>query len=362
MQTIAYFVSSHGLGHATRTASIIEEIHASRKDIHFLIISDLPTLFWQKNLDQAIPFTTYRLKTDIGLFQTDPLHFDLIKSVDLINQYLSKPADQYGELLKTMEKYNLCHVACDISPLGIIIANYLGIKKTLIENFTWDWIYQPYIKAFPSLKNICTTLQEIFASATLRIQVTPFCEKVHGAIAVKPIHRSFRMDPGLIRKKLNIKDSKKLILVAANGIDCYSNLKGLIKHSPYHFIFCGENKKVEINKNITLVPLNSSLHFPDLIRASSAVVGKVGYGMTVECWAAKTHFFGIMRENFRESEVLKKFIINQQIGKGFTLDEATSLDWSIHFNQQLKESEKVISPRENGNRMVAKTMIQFADG
>jgi hypothetical protein len=362
LQTIAYFVSSHGLGHATRSVAVINDIHACRKDIHFLIVSDLPYLFWKKNLDPAILFDTYQLKTDIGLLQTDPLNFNLPKSVGMISQYLSRPVDYYSKLLISMEKYNLCHIVCDISPLGINIANYLGIKKSLVENFTWDWIYKPFIQKHSAFKEICLKLGEIFSTVNLRIQVTPFCEKVKGTVAVKPIHRRFQLEPNCIRKKLNLKNSKRIITVTATGIDLYTNLKEFVKHSPYHFIFCGEHKSAETDKNITLVSTNDSIHFPDLIRASSAVIGKVGYGMTVECWAAKTKFFGIMRENFRESEILKDFITKNQIGEAVTLDQFTSSGWKNHFHEQLKDSKKVIASRENGNRNAAQNIIQIASG
>ena len=359
-QTIAYFVSSHGLGHATRSVAIINEIHTSKKKFHFLIVSDLPNLFWRKNLNRGVSFNTYRTKTDIGLFQTDPFQSNIPKSVELLELYLQKPIQQNISLLKAMEKFEICHVVCDISPLGIRVANYLGLTTTLIENFTWDWIYQPLISTTPQFKEISNKLKEIFNTVHLRIQATPFCEKIKGSVEVQPVHREFQNSPSQVYEKLNIAHSQKLILVATSGKQFGSKFKQFIKESPHCFISCNSDKCTEIFKPTTKSPVTSRFHFPDLIRASSAVIGKIGYGMTVECWAAETKLIGIIRENFRESEVLKNFIIKEEVGIALSSKKFIQSNWHLHLEKQIEYSSKAKFPKINGNGMAAKKIIQLA--
>lgn len=359
-QTIAYFVSSHGLGHATRSVAIINEIYASKKNIHFLIVSNLPHLFWTKNLDQGVSFNTYRTKTDIGLFQTDPFQSNMPKSVELLKLYLRKPIQQNISLLRAMEKFEICHVVCDISPLGIRVANYLGLKTTLVENFTWDWIYQPLLETAPALKEISNKFKEIFNTVHLRIQTTPFCEKIKDSVQVQPVHREFQNPPSQIYEKLNIARSQKLILVATSAKQLGSKFKQFIRRSPHCFISCNSDKCAEIDKPTTRNPINSSFHFPDLIRASTAVIGKIGYGITVECWAAETKLIGIMREDFRESEVLRKFIIKEEVGIGMPLREFVKSNWLLQLEKQIENSSKAKAPKINGNGMAAKKIIHMA--
>jgi hypothetical protein len=331
LPTIAYFVSSHGLGHATRSTAIINEIHAREKDLHFLILSDLSDVFWEKNLDQSVLYTTLRFKTDIGLFQDDALTCNIPKSVELLKAYLQKPVHKNTSLLKAMGKFDLCHVVCDISPLGIKLANYLGLKTTLIENFTWDWIYQPLIPKCQAFKDISNRLKAIFDTVHLRIQATPYCEKINGAIEVQPVYRN-------------------------------TKFKQFIKNSPHCYILCGDDKNNEINTPIRRIPQDSNFHFPDLIRASDVVIGKIGYGMTVECWAAQTKFIGVSRKDFRESEVLKDFIVNQDIGISITTEEFKRSSWLHHLEKQIESSPNTKSARINGNGMASRKIIQIATG
>ncbi len=362
LPTIAYFVSSHGLGHATRSTAIINEIHASKKDIHFLILSDLSDVFWKKNLDQSVPYTTLRFKTDIGLFQDDAFTCNIPKSVELLKAYLQKPVHKNTSLLKAMGKFDLCHVVCDISPLGIKLANYLGLKTTLIENFTWDWIYQPLIPKCQAFKDISNRLKAIFDTVHLRIQATPYCEKINGAVEVQPVYRNFQASPSEIYRKLNITQSQKLILMAANDLQLNTKFKQFIKNSPHRYILCGDDKNNEINMPTRRIPQDSNFHFPDLIRASAVVIGKIGYGMTVECWAAQTKLIGVTRKDFRESEVLKDFIVNQDIGISLTTEEFKRSSWLHHLEKQIENSPNTKSARVNGNGMASRKIIQIATG
>ena len=97
-QTIAYFVSSHGFGHATRSVAIINEIHSENKEFKFIIVSSLPDLFWTNNLQASLDFKNYQIRTDIGLVQTDSFHFDLDETVSLLHKYLEDPTNDLKNL------------------------------------------------------------------------------------------------------------------------------------------------------------------------------------------------------------------------------------------------------------------------
>tara|TARA_Y200000002_G_scaffold308064_1_gene264255 strand:- start:516 stop:908 length:393 start_codon:yes stop_codon:yes gene_type:complete len=112
---------------------------------------------------------------------------------------------------------------------------------------------------------------------------------------------------------------------------------------------------MKTNRNVVFLPMNSPFHFPDLVRASSQVVGKVGYGTVIECWAANKKLHGIFRDDFRESEVLKEFIMAEGFGNEITLDQFNSGDWINDLDQTnlwVKKSKK------NGNRIAAQEITE----
>ncbi len=354
-KTIAYFVSSHGFGHATRSVAIINEIHSESKKFKFIIVSNLPDLFWKNNLQPSVDFKNYQIRTDIGLAQTDSFHFDLEETVSLLEKYLEDPTHGLKDLFHFLLKSEICHVVCDISPIGIQMAKLLKVKCTLVENFTWDWIYEPLIEKNEKFYAISQRLKNIYDWVDLRIQVRPFC-KIHPAgLQVEPIHRPFKQPPSVIKEQLGLDEEQDFILVSTGGIAYQYKFLDTLNKSKQNFVICGDFPKMKKNKNVFFLPMSSFFHFPDLVRASNQVVGKVGYGTMVECWAANRKLHGVFRDDFRESKVLKEFITSEGFGSEITLDQFNSGDWINNLDQT---EFLVTEPKTNGNQIAAQEIME----
>ena len=138
---IACFITSHGFGHATRTIAILKNL-AKKIDLEISIFSTLPDWFFTENLTGVL-YKTYHLQTDVGLVQKSPFKHDLDLTLDELDLFLRFKNE--NQTLKLLENENLDFIFCDISPLGLHFANKLGIPSCLLENFTWDWIYEEYL-------------------------------------------------------------------------------------------------------------------------------------------------------------------------------------------------------------------------
>ena len=91
-------------------------------------------------------------------------------------------------------------VLCDISPMGIAVAKKLGIPSVLIENFTWDWLYNSYRKDFPGIDCYARYFEKQFASADYHIQTEPVCNPGKADLRCGPIFRRIREKPDRIRE------------------------------------------------------------------------------------------------------------------------------------------------------------------
>ena len=52
---------------------------------------------------------------------------------------------------------------CDISPLGLMVAERAGLPSVLVENFTWDWLYAPLVAQDPAFGPIVDWMRARFA-------------------------------------------------------------------------------------------------------------------------------------------------------------------------------------------------------
>jgi hypothetical protein len=200
-------------------------------------------------------------------------------------------------------------VLCDIAPLGIVVARAAGIPSVLIENFTWDWIYEGYTSDASGLRPHIDYLRSVFASADYHIQTAPICDPHSVDLLTRPVSRSPRMPAVHIRERLRIPQPAKAVLVTMGGIQGEYNFLDRLSHQRHtYFVIPGGSDSFERRENVVLLPHHSEFFHPDLLNACDAVVGKVGYSTMAEAYHAGIPFGYVQRTRLRESPVLADFI------------------------------------------------------
>lgn len=86
---------------------------------------------------------------DVGFTQLTPFEEDLQSTLSRLDGIFPYSSDLIKNTVDQLKKSTADLVICDIAPLGIVAARQLGIPSLLIENFTWDWLYQPFSDTYP---------------------------------------------------------------------------------------------------------------------------------------------------------------------------------------------------------------------
>ena len=306
---VACFATSHGFGHATRAVAILRTLAEITPGLTVDVFSTLPDWFWTENLSPEVPYHAHQLETDVGLVQKSPFDHDLDRTITQLERFLAFDEPALKDTRKTLQESKPDLILCDVSPLGLVLGEELGIPTVLVENFTWDWIYEAYLDEEPRFEPIVEQLGELFRSADLRIQTEPICERVENCPLVPPIFREFREPPERILDRLGLPPDNRYLLVTTGGIpQDFSFLDKLKGRPDLHFVITGNFPQFERAENLILLPHRSDFHFPDLVRASCGIVGKVGYGTVAETWGSQVPLFAVYRENFRESKPIRSFI------------------------------------------------------
>ena len=313
MSAIAAFISSHGFGHAARACAILETLHNKRPDLRVEIFTGAPRWFFESSL--TFRFGYHPTLSDVGLVQSAPLVEDLPATVERLGQFMPFPVHQLNSLAYTLQKLD-CRIAlCDISPVGIIAAHTAGIPSVLVENFTWDWIYQGYLEAEPGFKPFLAKMQAIFSSASYHLQARPYCEPWDGATVIEPVSRQPRASRQETRSRLGLSMDEPAILLTMGGIPTsYHYLDDLTRVKDIAFIVPGASAEQEKRQNLILLPHRSGFYHPDLMHAADAVVAKVGYSTLSEAYHAVIPFAFVTRRHFRESQVRAEFIRQELAG------------------------------------------------
>lgn len=333
-KTIAFFVTNHGFGHAARACAAMEALGERNDAIGFEIFSTVPQWFFRNSLEHD--FGYHPVLTDIGMVQSSPFQANLQQTLEKLRSFLPFDKRRIQNLSKTARKTHCRLIVCDIAPLGIAVAEQAGIPSLLIENFTWDWIYDGYLSIFPELKTYIDYLGDYFTHATYHIQTEPVCEYCQADLIVAPACRKFRTPKKATRNCLGIPDDAPVVLLTMGGIpDRRDVVSELHRQKDVTFIIPGAFDSVRQTANTILLPHNGSYFHPDLIHASNAVVGKAGYSTIAEVYNAGIPFGYISRPSFRESPILEQFVKRHMAGIPIHEAEYYNGRWLAHIPELL---------------------------
>lgn len=331
---IAYFVTDHGYGHATRAAAVMGALSSEDPDIQFEIFTTAPR--WLFDDQQAFPYRYHQLKTDVGLIQSNPFEVDLRKTVYELERTLPFEARTVAKTAKYLENIGTRMIICDIAPIGISVSVKSGIPSVLVENFTWDWIYAGYHDSHRELRRFSDLLGEIYARVQIRIQVQPFCLSIPTGLKTSPVCRPISPNAAVVRSALSIPPSKHMVLLSMGGLAGRSNYQMSLPDTPDTiFVIPGGSASLQRSGNVIMLPSRMEHRHPDLVSAADVVIGKVGYGTLAEVYQAGTAFGYLTRDDFRESAILANFIDRHIPSIKLDPDKFTAGDWHDELSKLL---------------------------
>ena len=337
---LACFITYHGFGHASRSLAVLTKLHALKPDLHFRIFSEVPHWFLAENLDSK-SFEHHKVMVDVGLVQANPFKHDLPSTINRLDEFLPFSKDDLNPIVETLKSTSCSAVLCDVSALGIAAGQKAGLPTILLENFTWDWMYEEYLDDFPTFSPKIDILRALYNRVDLRLQTEPICNPLPAVTRISPIARPFRASKEKTRAILGTQPEDQLVLLTTGGIrGDYSMKESLLEHPDTCFLLSGSKETLRREANLIHIPHQSGHHYPDLVRASDAIVGKAGYGTVAEVMAAGIPFARILRENFRESQVLGSYLDKEGEGFAMSPSEFASASWLNRLEELLAYPRK----------------------
>lgn len=355
---LAYFITPHGYGHAARASAVMAAVREQAPEVEFEIFTRVPVWFFNMSLGGG--FHYHDLLTDIGLVQATSMDEDLPTTVHLLEQMLPYRSEKIQSLAAQVLEIGCQMVLCDIAPMGIAVASEARLPSVLIENFTWNWIYEGYIDQEPRFAPFIQYLKTVFASAEYHIRTEPACEYdtpadlLTGVVSRKP-----RTNRAEIRRLLGVSSDAKMVMITMGGIvTAYPFLDRLVQSLDVHFLIPGGSDHHETRGSLVLIPHHSTFYHPDLVAASDAIIGKLGYSTLAEAYTLGVPYAYIPRERFRESPPMGRFARKEM--------DAVELDEKRFFNGEwldllpsLLARPRVLQIRPNGVDQIAEQVLKL---
>ena len=336
MKKILYYVTDHGLGHATRSIALIREL--VKNDIQIIIRSHDSSKILHKSLpgikilDEQISVGP-KIKDDgisIDITETKKIFKNWIQDFEIISENETKIVSKICPDL----------IISDISPVPFIVGKNLNIFSIALSNFCWFDVL-PFIS-----KNTLKILKNAYQMADIAYQLpfgpqmTPFSE----VIPVGPLSRIPTVKKESIRKQLNISKSKKIILFLLNKT--YS-LK--LSNNKNVQIFCNNPS----NSNEKLIPKN--IEFQNLLQISDLVIAKLGYGIVSECVTLGIPLLYVFDTNHVEQSAISTSLKNFNSIAYISKNDLSNFDFENHL-QKFDKPKLILNDNANLSNSILKLL------
>lgn len=353
---VAYFISPHGFGHASRALSVMEALSSLDPSFEFDVFTTVDVDFLKTNFSGTL--TIHPVQTDIGLFQINPLEADIPRTLKELESQIPYDKEVIGSAVKVVKEAGCSIIICDIAPMGIEVATQAGIPSVLIENFMWHWIYEPFKDEHPAINTYREFFSDIFSKADLHIQNEPVCLPSPKAITVPPVSRGPRTSRKEIRTQLGISEEKTTVFISIGGgeVDVDSYLSQIRTWPDIHFILQTNSLKTVDAENVTIVPIPTPIFFPDMIGAIDVLIGKIGISTYSEVFFAGIPFLHVNSPFFRESGILGTHNQEHGAGEELSIEEYRTGSWLPRLGTYLSIA-KIERTQENGASQIAHILI-----
>ncbi len=298
---LRYYITGHGLGHASRSCRIIAALCARHPAIRCEVVSDAAPWFLAGNLPPGVPVAARTF--DIGVRQADSLEMNLAATVTACRTLQAAAPGLIAAESADLRRAGIDLVVTDVAALPCAAAAAAGIPAVIASNFTWDWIYEGFLDSHPDFAAVIAWQRDCYRQARLALRL-PFPGPMPQGVATVDlplVTRRSTMPRELVRRRLGVTGRRRLALLSFGGFGLEAapldGLGGIAE-----WLFLAETPLAAGHPQLR--PLPAEIPYPDLVNAADAVITKPGYGIVAECLAHRTAVLYTPRGDFREQALL----------------------------------------------------------
>ena len=338
---LAIYLSSHGFGHTTRTAVVLEELIRDI-DCELYVRASTPRRLWPASLE-AVTRSWVAERCDAGVIQTSDIEVDQVATGREIEAWARGHDDAVREEAQRLESAAIDLVIGDVPPLAFDAAAAAGIASVAVANFSWDWIYEAM--GFADAAGVAA---RAYATAERLIELEPFApmDAFRERRSVGIIGRSSPRDRDPVRAELGVDPSRRLVLIAFREPSA-----GMLALPPpvddVSFVF---PSAVAARPDVITAP--DSMSFWDLMCASDCVLAKPGYGIIGDTAVTGTRLLYTERPAFPEDVVLRKWLSGREGAAAVAPDRLRDGSWGEEM-AALLESPAPVAVGDSGVKRAA---------
>ncbi|MCL2220664.1 MAG: hypothetical protein FWB94_12380 [Chitinispirillia bacterium] len=313
MAHILYYITSHGYGHAVRSATVC---NCLPDGVRLTVCSDIPAQFFDEELTRQHDVRPGGF--DVGCLQSDGVTVLIEETLRAYRDIAVRNKSLLDAEARWCVDNGVDCIVSDITPFAFDVADKAGIPSAAISNFTWHDIYLPYVNQYPQYAQMLLEMADQYRKASVALALYPslpmtiFKHKIPTPI----LGRKGRNRRDEINTTFGIDKQKRLALIYAGnfGLDDV-NWRKLEDIGGWEFV--GVYPLPGNPRNYHTVA-KSQFRYEDLSASADAIVAKMGYGVFSESLLNGIPLIYLPRDDFAEFPALDAEA--RRIGIGVCVD------------------------------------------
>ena len=360
---LAFYISGHGYGHASRQIEIINAVARGAPDARILIRSSVSRLLFERTVNAR--FEIDDRPCDTGVVQIDSLRLDEAETIRRAAAFYETSERRARNEATLLQSRGVRFVVSDAPPLACAAAAFAGVPSVVLSNFTWDWIYSGYAEQLGSAPDLIPAIQRAYrqADAAWRLPMHGGFETFDTIVELPFVARHARHSREQTRARLGLPPDRRLALSSfsvygADGI----RFDRLDTTRDWDIIVTGNEHGMPAAAGVRVVHeptlYSSGLRYEDLVAAVDVVVTKPGYGIISECIANGTAIVYTCRGRFIEYDVLVREMPRYVRSAFLDQESLFAGRWRAALDAVTDASPPSQTPPTNGADVVADMIAQ----
>ena len=356
-QPVVYFaVTSHGFGHAVRSATIAAKLQKLRPDIALVFATIAPEWLLQSYIEGNF---VYRPSIfDVGVIQSDSLTMDKEATLAKMKDIIGREQEIIDREVEFIHNNNVGLILADIPALAAPIARTANIPCWMISNFGWDFIYDDWGKEFAE---VVSWVKNYYHQSD-RLFRLPLCEPMSAfpnIIDVGLTGTAPKYSEEDLRAQFNLtipQEKTALLTFGGLGIQAipYDNLK---RFSDWQFITFDSHAPDLPN----LLKIKDSAYRPvDFMSICNRVISKPGYSTFSEALYLDLPIISLDRKGFAEAEVLLNSLQNYSHHRVISFEEFFDSNWDFITQSLLPPRLNIKLPKDGVETIVTAISNYFS--
>ncbi len=334
---VLYYITSHGYGHAVRSAAICNLLSA-RTEVVFR--TTVPRRFFEEEVKR--PFTCAPAEFDCGCIQTDGVTVDEEKTLYRYREIARANARLLNKEAAWCATNGVSVIASDIVPFAFEVARTAGIPSVATTNFTWHTIYEEYASRAPWFSPELDKIREQHSAADLLLAMFPANPMPYFANRkdVGPVGRRGADVRNRLLDEAGAGPDRNVGLIYAGnfGMDGVQ-WRALEKFGDWEFFGLYPLKDAPANYHRIS---KRAFRYQDCIASADVMIAKLGYGTCAECFINGLPIVYLPREGFAEFPVLHAAVTDWGHGYLLSREDFYGLAWGDALGRATKRGRPAV--------------------